>query len=247
MSDTKTATLYRMVMDHHICPYGLKSKALLKWKGYTVDDRPITSREQQEAIKAEYDVKTTPQTFIDGERIGGYEQLKIFFGLKSEDEDKKTYTPIIAIFATCALMATALGLGRPGPSLIGWLVDFVALSMVVLAIQKLRDLEGFTIGFLNYDVLARRWVPYAYLYPFFEALAGILMLTSGYGWIGAPFALFIGTIGAWSVIKAVYIEKRELSCACVGGGSNVPLGAISLTENLMMIGMGAGMLATKLI
>jgi hypothetical protein len=40
------------------------------------------------------------------------------------------------------------------------------------------------------------------------------------------------------VIKAVCIDKRELECACVGGNSNVPLGFISLTENLSMIAMG---------
>jgi hypothetical protein len=43
------------------------------------------------------------------------------------------------------------------------------------------------------------------------------------------------------VFKAVYIEKRELKCACVGGSSNVPLGFVSLTENLMMIGMAVWM------
>ena len=57
-------------------------------------------------------------------------------------------------------------------------------------------------------------------------------------WISAPVALFIGTVGAVSVFKAVYIEKRELKCACVGGDSNVPLGFVSLTENLFMMGMG---------
>jgi hypothetical protein len=50
-------------------------------------------------------------------------------------------------------------------------------------------------------------------------------------------------IGAVSVCKAVYIDKRELKCACVGGDSKVPLGFISLTENLMMIGMGVWMLS----
>lgn len=57
-----------------------------------------------------------------------------------------------------------------------------------------------------------------------------------------PVAMFIGTIGAVSVFKAVYIEKRELKCACVGGTSRVPLGFVSLTENLAMIGMAVWML-----
>ncbi|HAU1466113.1 TPA: glutaredoxin, partial [Legionella pneumophila] len=63
-----------------------------------------------------------------------------------------------------------------------------------------------------------------------------------FNWLSIPIALFIGTVGALSVFKAVYIDKRELKCACVGGDNNVPLGFISLTENLMMIGMALFML-----
>jgi len=113
--------------------------------------------------------------------------------------------------------------------------------MCILAIQKLQDLESFSTMFLNYDLLARRWVRYGYLYPFGEALAGILMIAGALIWVAAPVALFIGTVGAVSVFKAVYIDKRALKCACVGGSSNVPLGFVSLTENLMMISMGVWM------
>ena len=97
--------------------------------------------------------------------------------------------------------------------------------------------------FLGYDLLARRWVPYAYIYPFAEALAGILMITHALKFVSVPVALFIGTIGAVSVFKAVYIDKRELKCACVGGDTNVPLGFVSLTENVMMVAMALWMLA----
>jgi hypothetical protein len=96
--------------------------------------------------------------------------------------------------------------------------------------------------FLNYDLLARRWVPYGYLYPFAELLAGVLMAADALPWLSIPVAGFIGTVGAVSVFKAVYVDKRELKCACVGGGSKVPLGFVSLTENLMMVGMAAWML-----
>jgi hypothetical protein len=115
--------------------------------------------------------------------------------------------------------------------------------MAVLALLKLQNIETFSTMFLNYDLVARRWVPYSYIYPFAEALAGILMIARALDFISIPVALFIGTVGAVSVFKAVYIDKRELKCACVGGGSNVPLGFISLTENLMMIAMALWMLA----
>jgi len=126
-------------------------------------------------------------------------------------------------------------------TLLGW---FIAISMCVLAILKLRDLDSFSNQFLGYDLLAQKFVPYAFIYPFAEAFAGIGMLANVLEPVVALTALFIGTIGAISVIKAVYIDKRELKCACVGGNSNVPLGFISLTENLMMILMGSWMLLT---
>ena len=118
---------------------------------------------------------------------------------------------------------------------------FIAFSMCVLAILKLQDIERFSTMFLNYDLLARRWVLYAKIYPFAEALAGVLMIAGVWRWLSIPVALFIGTIGAVSVFKAVYVDRRQLKCACVGGSSNVPLGFVSLTENLMMIAMAIWM------
>ena len=120
---------------------------------------------------------------------------------------------------------------------------FISISMCLLAVQKLQNIETFSTMFLNYDLLAQRWVPYGKIYPFGEAFAGILMTAGALTWLSAPVAIVIGGIGAVSVIKAVYVDKRELKCACVGGDSSVPLGFISLTENLMMLSMGIWMLA----
>ncbi|RAN38385.1 glutaredoxin family protein [Hyphomonas pacifica] len=244
MSTTKpVAHLYRMKTPSHICPFGLKSRALLRREGYEVDDHLLTSREETDAFKQEHDVKTTPQTFIDGKRIGGYDDLMDHFGKATKDKDKKTYRPVIAIFASAALMALAASWAAYGSLLTIRTAEwFIAISMCVLAIQKLRDLESFTNTFLGYDLLARKWVRYAYIYPFAELLAGVLMIAGALTYVAAPVALVIGTIGAVSVYRAVYIEKRDLKCACVGGDSNVPLGFVSLTENVMMVAMAIWML-----
>ncbi|RAP37599.1 glutaredoxin [Legionella quinlivanii] len=239
----KKAVLYRMVMEHHVCPYGLKAKDLLKRQGYEVEDNYLTTREQVDAFKREHNVSTTPQTFINGKRIGGYDDLRAYFGKKLKDPKEKSYRPVIALFAVTALMAMAMSYAsftNPfTPHALGW---FIAFSMSILALLKLQNIESFSTMFLNYDLLAKRWVPYSYIYPFAEGLAGILMIAGALNWLSVPIALFIGTVGAVSVFKAVYIDKRELKCACVGGDSKVPLGFISLTENLMMIGMALFML-----
>ncbi|RED10624.1 glutaredoxin family protein [Pontivivens insulae] len=239
-STYKTAVLYRMALPNHLCPSGQKARWLLERKGYDVDDRLFRTRAEVDAFKKEHDVPTTPQIWIEGERVGGYSDLRE----KLTDYDPKatTYRPVIYLFAVAAATAVAMSIGFLGGlswQTLGW---FISISMILLGMQKLRDIEGFTTMFLNYDLLARRWVPYAYIYPWVEAAAGVLMTGMLVTWLAAPAALIISTIGAVSVYKAVYIDKRELKCACVGGNSNVPLGFVSLTENLMMMGMSIVML-----
>ncbi|MBQ0771736.1 MAG: glutaredoxin [Sphingomonadales bacterium] len=244
MSIIKTASIHRMVMEKHICPYGLKSKDLLERQGFTVEDHHLTTREETDAFKQKHDVETTPQTFIDRERIGGYDALRVYFG-KDKPKDQRSdtsYQPVIALFSITFLMALAAAFVATGAWFSVRTAEwFVAFSMCGLAYLKLRDIESFSTMFLNYDLLAKRWVRYSYLYPFGEGLAGVLMIAGVGLWLAIPVALFIGSIGAVSVIYAVYIQKRELKCACVGGDSNVPLGFISLTENLFMVGMALWM------
>lgn len=242
-NEQKTAVVYRMMMPGHQCPYGLKTLSLLKRHGYAVDDNHLASRAQVDEFKAKHDVKTTPQVFINGQRIGGYEAVRKHLGKSVRDPNATTYRPVAVLFSMTALSALALSFGMHGGG--GFSVQtvewFIALSMVVLALLKLQDVESFSSMFVNYDVVARRWVPYSYIYPYAEGLAGVLMLGGLFNWISIPVALFIGSVGAFSVFKAVYLDKRELKCACVGGSSNVPLGFISLTENLMMISMAVWM------
>jgi glutaredoxin len=243
---SRTAVLYRMETKDHICPYGLKSKDLLQRKGFDVQDQKLTTRDETDKFKREHGVETTPQTFINGERIGGYNALREHFGMdsKEKDENETSYQPVIAVFAMCFLMALAAMLWMANDIFSVRTIElFIAFSMCVLAILKLRDLYSFSNQFVTYDLLAQRVVRYAYVYPFAEAFAGLGMIANVLIVPVALTALFIGTIGGISVFKAVYIDKRELKCACVGGSSNVPLGFVSLTENLMMIGMGLWMLA----
>ena len=238
----KKAVLYRMVMPGHICPYGLKTLHLLKKNDFGVDDRWIETREQQEAFKAEHGVKTTPQVFIDGQRIGGHDDTRRFLGLDVKDPNATSYTPVIAVFAVAALLALVINSLTATPlASIATIERFVSVTMILLAMLKLQDVDRFATMFLGYDLLAQRWVPYASIYPFAQLGAGVLMLGDLLTWLSVPVAAIIGGIGAVSIYKAVYIEKRSLKCACVGGGNAVPLGFVSLTEDLFMLAMAIWM------
>ena len=74
----RTATLHRMVLPEHTCPFGVRAKAMLEAAGYEVDDQQLTTREEVEAFKAEQGVPTTPVTFIDGNRYATSDALQEF-------------------------------------------------------------------------------------------------------------------------------------------------------------------------
>lgn len=241
---TKTAILHRMVMADHMCPYGLKSKDLLERQGYQVEDRHLTSRDEVDAFKDVHSIATTPLIFIEGIQIGGYDDLRKHFGKAAKAKDSVTYKPVIALFFVAALMAVAVTWVTLGTVFAGRTIEwFISITMVLLGLQKLQDVERFATMFLNYDLLAQRWVRYGYVYPFVETGAGVLMMAGVLTWLSAPAAGIVAGIGAVSVFKAVYIDKRDLKCACVGGESKVPLGFVSLLENVMMIAMALWMLS----
>ena len=85
MTGQQEIILYRMVLPDHTCPFGLLAKRMLEDAKKPFDDRLLTSRDEVEAFKAEHGVPTTPQVFIDGERLGGSEELARY--LETADAD----------------------------------------------------------------------------------------------------------------------------------------------------------------
>lgn len=78
MSD-KTASLYRMVLPEHVCPFGVCAKEMLEQAGYTIEEHILRSRGEVDAFEQKQGVATTPQVFINDIRIGGSDDLKRYF------------------------------------------------------------------------------------------------------------------------------------------------------------------------
>ena len=76
MTDRRQATLYRMELPDHVCPYGLKAKALLAEADFAVEEHILRTRAEVDAYIAQEGVATTPQVFIDGKRVGGAADLE---------------------------------------------------------------------------------------------------------------------------------------------------------------------------
>lgn len=76
MAEGRRATLYRMVLPDHVCPYGVRAKELLAEHGFEIDDHLLRSREEVDSFKQERGLRTTPLILIGDEQIGGCDDLE---------------------------------------------------------------------------------------------------------------------------------------------------------------------------
>jgi glutaredoxin len=237
LSALDAVRLYRMDLPDHACPWGLRAVRLLQERHIPFEDHRLTSAEEVEAFKAAHGVATTPQVFEGQKRIGGYTELAARLGVRPETAEI-SYTPVVAVFSTAALMALALSAGVSG---------FMGFAICLLAMLKLMDVDAFAASFRKYDLLSQRWRPWGRLYPGIELLVGLGVLlqpepAAAAQLVGAV-AVWLGVMGLVSVGKALFIDHLALNCACVGGNSKTPLGVVSFAENLLMAVMGVVMLA----
>jgi hypothetical protein len=149
--------------------------------------------------------------------------------IPARPQARYSYTPVVALFSTAALMTLATSLGITG---------FMGISLSMLAALKLMDVDAFSHSFQKYDLISQRFKPYGKVYPGIELLLGLGYLSGVMPLATGVVSLLVGAAGAISVVKAVYIDKLDLNCACVGGNSKAPLGIISVAENTIMAGMG---------
>lgn len=73
-----SAVLYRMVLPDHECPYGRRAKQLLEENGFEIEEHLLESRAEVDAFKAEHGLSTTPLIWVDGQKIGGSDDLAKF-------------------------------------------------------------------------------------------------------------------------------------------------------------------------
>ena len=70
-----------IIWSKDYCPYCVRAKALLDAKGIVYEERNISQGEwtKEQLLEAVPGARTVPQIFLDGELIGGYDQLKEYF------------------------------------------------------------------------------------------------------------------------------------------------------------------------
>jgi len=156
-----------------------------------------------------------------------------------------TYKPILLI-GVYLLVATLLPLIIKGNFIMkNWMPNFMAGFFLVFSFFKLLDLKGFAESYSTYDIIAKHWMGWGYVYAFIELGLGIAYLLHIQPLLVNGVSFVIMSISIIGVLQSV-LNKRKIKCACLGVVFNLPMSTVTIIEDALMIVM-SGLLITQSI
>jgi cation transport ATPase len=154
-----------------------------------------------------------------------------------------TYKPILLIFAfitTVSLIASS----HAGE--IHWMIfmnTFMGGFFLVFSFFKLLNLDGFADSYAMYDVVARRFKAWGYIYAFIELGLGLAYITGFSPLTTNTITFVVMSVSLIGVLQSV-LSKKKIRCACLGAVFNLPMSTVTIVEDSLMIAMSAITLVT---
>lgn len=156
-----------------------------------------------------------------------------------------TYKPVLLIFGYILGGTLLIEYVAGSFNWMRWMGHFMAAFFLVFSFFKLLNLKGFAENYAMYDIIAKRWSGWGYVYAFTELMLGIAFLTGFNLLVKNAATLVVMTVSIVGVLQTV-LSKRKIKCACLGDVFNLPMSTITIIEDALMIGMSAAMLLTLL-
>ena len=126
--------------------------------------------------------------------------------------------------------------------LVDFLHNFMTGFFLVFSFFKLLNLKDFTSSFSMYDLAAKRFPAYGFVYPFLELALGVACLVHFQDRAVYVADIALMGFGALGVAQSV-LDKRKIQCACLGAVFNLPMSTVTIIENTLMVAVGAVLLA----
>lgn len=153
----------------------------------------------------------------------------------------QTYKPILLIGAFILGVTLLVESVNGGFSWARWMQNFMAAFFLVFSFFKLLDLKGFAESYASYDIMAKKWTAWGYLYPFIELALGIAYLVGFNVLLTNSTAFAIMSLSIIGVLQTV-LNKRKIRCACLGAVFNLPMSTVTIVEDALMMVMSGAML-----
>lgn len=153
-----------------------------------------------------------------------------------------TYFPLLLILGFILLVTLSPQIAQgQGLDFERWMTQFMAGFFLVFSFFKLLDIRSFADSYAMYDLLAMRFKPYAYVYPFIELGLGIAYLLAWQPLLTNSITFAVMTFSSLGVIRSV-MNKQKIRCACLGAVFNLPMSTVTIVEDLLMAGMALWMI-----
>jgi copper chaperone CopZ len=152
-----------------------------------------------------------------------------------------TYKPILLIFFYIILVTVLVQFQNHHFDAIKWMQHFMAGFFLVFSFFKILNLKGFAESYKMYDVVAKKFPAWGFLYAFIELSLGIAYLINFNPFITNTVTFIVMCISIIGVLQSV-INKKKIQCACLGAVFNLPMSTITIIEDALMIAMSAIMI-----
>ncbi len=150
----------------------------------------------------------------------------------------KTYRPILLIFGYITAVTVLIQFVQAEWNFMQWMTHFMAGFFLVFSFFKLLNLKGFAESYAMYDVIAKRWNGWGYVYAFIELGLGLAYLTDIYPLAVNAITFVVMSISLLGVLQSV-LNKRAIQCACLGAVFDLPMSTVTIIEDALMIAMSA--------
>jgi len=160
-------------------------------------------------------------------------------------EEKPSYLPIFLIFGYIVGISILVQVVKGSFNWMQWMSHFMAGFFFVFSFFKLMNLKGFAEGYQSYDVVAKQFPAWGYIYAFIELGLGIAFLTGFEPMMVNAITLVVMAVSTVGVVQSL-LRKTSFQCACLGTVIKLPLSKVTLFEDLLMVAMSGAMLATML-
>jgi len=160
------------------------------------------------------------------------EQVKSWF---------KSYKPIILVFFYIFLVTLSIQYLNTEFDFNKWMRHFMSAFFLVFSFFKILDLSGFADSYMSYDIIAKRWRGWGYVYAFVELSLGMAYLLDCCPLATNITAFIVMTISIIGVLQSV-LNKRKIQCACLGAVFDLPMSTITIIEDALMILMSGYMI-----
>jgi hypothetical protein len=164
--------------------------------------------------------------------------------LESAEQAKSwwnTYKPVLLVFMYITTTSLISEASHQQFRWMQWMNNFMAAFFLVFSFFKLLNLRGFADSYAVYDIVAKKWYGWGFVYPFIELALGLAFLTGYYPAATNAFTLLVMSVSFVGVLQSVF-NKQKIKCACLGAVFNLPMSTITILENVIMISMSATML-----